>query len=91
VQTVRSRWFLSAATHCSALLYAALVTALAPLGLHPASSSWSDPHQIRIALFGLLTGWLLGVVRERSLSLWPGILAQWGAVLVSVASRELGG
>jgi len=91
VQSVRSRWFISAATAWSAILYAAFATAFAPLGLDPYlyHGGWSDPALLRVAAGALTAGLILGVVRERSLSLWPGVLAHYATLLFVSLGREV--
>lgn len=80
VQEVRGRWFVSRPTLASALLYA-LVTAVAtqlwlaapPVAAHPtltAAVHWGLP-----AAGALVAGLALGMIRERSLSVWPGFAA----------------
>jgi hypothetical protein len=78
VQRAGGPWFLSGPSVVSALLYTLVLLALYPYwiagpalpvpeGVHPA---WL------VGAGGLLTGLALGVLRERSLSLWPGVVAQ---------------
>ncbi len=63
----------------SALLYAVAATGLC------APAIWRDPHALLrpveetalVFLAALGGGLLLARVRERSLSLWPGVVAQW--------------
>jgi hypothetical protein len=88
VQSVRSRWFLSSACLWSALIYAAFVTATAALAWRPSASGALDLGFVRTGAAALCAGWLLGLVRERSLSLWPGVALQTLAVLLGIG-REL--
>jgi hypothetical protein len=68
----RRGWRLSRATFVSALLFAALTAA--------ASGLWIHPPALRLpglsAGAALLAGLLLGLLRERTLSIWPGVLLQ---------------
>jgi hypothetical protein len=94
VQRVGGPWFVSGPSVVSALLYALTLLALSPYwiagpalpvpeGVHPA---WL------VAAGGLLAGLALGVLRERSLSIWPGVVAQVaGAAGAWLLQLRLGG
>jgi hypothetical protein len=87
VQWVRGRWFLSQANAWAGLIYAGMATCLAPL-MYPVEqvSSWADFAGLgRVAGVALAGGWLLGLVRERSLSVWPCVAAHGLAILAGVA------
>jgi hypothetical protein len=83
LQSPDGPWRPSAATWVSALLYAAatLLLSLLPIELAPSPLfGW----RIEVALVGgaaLVGGLALGVLRERSLSLWPGVVAQFAGGL----------
>lgn len=86
VQGVRGRWFFSRSTLISALLYTLLTV--------PATWFWleSTPWVVggsaslpALALGALHAGLALGMIRERSLSLVPGILAQLAASALQAA------
>jgi hypothetical protein len=87
LQSPDGPWRPSAATWVSALLYAAatLLLSLLPIELAP-SPLFGWP--LEFALVGgaaLIGGLALGVLRERSLSLWPGVVAQFAGGLGSLA------
>ncbi len=78
VQRVAGAWFVSRATAISALFYAAACLAI--------SISWTvtgpepfpqQPLELVMTVVTALAGGVaLGVVRERTLSIWPGVLLQ---------------
>jgi len=89
VQRVAGPWFISRATLISAIFYAAACLAI--------SISWTitgadpfpqHPAEIAMTAFAALAGGVaLGAIRERTLSIWPGVLVQFvggilGATLV---------
>ncbi len=87
VQSPDGPWRLSLATYASALLYAlpTLLLSLFPIALSPAPF-YTGPVEIGIVVGASLIGGLaLGVLRERSLSLWPGVAAQFVGGLVNLA------
>jgi len=78
VQSPDGPWFISLACWTSAVVYAAatLLLSLPPIALSP-SPLLAQPAEIAIvAGASLLAGLALGVLRERTLSLWPGVAAQ---------------
>ncbi len=93
-QSVGGRWFLSRAAFVSALLYS-LVTVVASgawIGATPPGPL--DPSQKLglVAAGSLITGVSLGMIRERSLSLWPGVFLQMlGGVFCAAFWFWLGG
>ncbi|MEE8526469.1 MAG: hypothetical protein V3T72_21245 [Thermoanaerobaculia bacterium] len=78
VQRVRGRWFLSRPAIAAGFLYAVATAAVVDLGvwiappshLLPALGEWGTA-----AIASALAGLALGVMRERSLSVWPGVAA----------------
>lgn len=78
VQRVRGRWFLSRPVIAAAGLYAVITAGAVALGV------WIAPPDHLIPSFGqwgtaavasVFAGLALGVIRERSLSVWPGAAA----------------
>ncbi len=71
-------WRLSAAACGSAALYALTVTGVSLPGILLDETPWLGPAQEigLVAASAALGGLALAVVRERSLSLWPGVAAQ---------------
>lgn len=90
-QRVGGRWFLSIPALNSALLYGGLAALLAWGGLlHPAWGPLPGPAVPAAGTLGFALGLVLGFVRERSLSLWPGLLAQLlGGILALAAAAGL--
>ena len=91
-QRVASRWFLSVPALVSALLYGAAAALLAWGGLlHQVFQPLPMPPFVAAGSLAFLTGLVLAMVRERSLSLWPGFLAQilGGTVALLLASGIL--
>lgn len=88
VQSVQGRWLLSRPTVATALLFAAMTTIFAwqgwisgcPLDLP------SQPDLGAVAGGALLAGLALGMIRERSLSVWPcfGVMALGGILRLSL-------
>jgi hypothetical protein len=87
VQRVRGRWFLSRPVIAAAGLYA-FVTAAAvelrvwiapPVHLIPGLGAWGTA-----AVAAFVAGLGLGVMRERSLSIWPGVAALLAGGLLRV-------
>ncbi|MEM1207279.1 MAG: CPBP family glutamic-type intramembrane protease [Acidobacteriota bacterium] len=74
IQGSGERWFLSWPNAFAAGLYAAVTTAVAHVWL-PAPPLPLGPWLLGISMFiaAFVTGLALGAVRERSLSLWPGV------------------
>ena len=79
VQGIGGSWFISLPNVLAATLYA-VATALAchfwtaplPFELPPAAASWSWAI---VFVAAWITGLMLGAIRERSLSVWPAVLA----------------
>jgi hypothetical protein len=94
VQSLRGRWFLSSATLGSGVLYAlfaaAFAAALAALGFPSWVSSPTDLALVPLVASALAAGWLLGLVRERSLSIWPCVIAQALAVAAGIGRVVVG-
>jgi hypothetical protein len=87
VQAPDGSWRLSLATWVSALCYALAVSLLSliPIALSP-SPVYSGTVEIGIvAGASLVAGLALGSLRERTLSLWPGVAAQFVGGLGNVA------
>lgn len=78
VQSVRGRWLLSRPALAAAFLYAAVTAAVVALGLWIAPPAWelsgTGPWGAA-GVTALASGLALGMIRERSLSVWPGVLA----------------
>ncbi len=78
IQSVEGPWFVSRATGISALLYAAVTAALSVpwilLRPFPLLSFWQEAAAVTLCAGA--AGLALGMIRERSLSLWPGVLLQ---------------
>lgn len=86
IQTVRGRWFLSRSALLSALLYTLLTVPVAWFWLAGAPWLLTTPERLGALVVGaLVAGLALGMIRERSLSIVPGIVAQLGAAAVQVA------
>ncbi len=79
VQTPGGPWLLSAATWVSALVYASFTLALSlpRIVLGPTRLLEPSLETLLVAASALVGGLALGAMRERSLSLWPGVLAQF--------------
>jgi hypothetical protein len=80
VQTVRGRWFLSRPVLAAGVLYALLTSGAAALELWIAAAPalLPLPATARFSLMAaaaLAVGLCLGMIRERSLSLWSGAAA----------------
>jgi hypothetical protein len=86
IQHPGGRWFVSRANAVSALLYAA-VTAFAGLFLLAPSPFVLPADTWGLAAFvgALVAGLALGVIRERTLSVWPGVALQIAAGLLLAA------
>ncbi|MBW2422010.1 MAG: hypothetical protein JRH19_25975 [Deltaproteobacteria bacterium] len=87
VSHVKGPWLLSRATLVSALLYAG-VTLLVSCSwtLADAEPFSQSPLRLALTLAGALAGGIaLGVIRERSLSLWPGFVLQVAGGLAGAA------
>ena len=81
VQQPGGAWFLSRATWVSALAYAAVTCALSPptllgTGLDRLGLGRVEMFVV-VGISALLGGIALGLIRERSLSIGPGIALQW--------------
>ncbi len=76
VQTVRGRWLVSWPTLASALLYAGTSLAVAKIWVDN-TPVWVElaPRWAQLGLAALLVGVAQGMIRERSLSIWPGVVA----------------
>jgi len=86
VQRVGGPWQISVANWVSSILFA-LVTAVASLfWVAAAPIALLSLFEELIVVFGisLLGGLALGAMRERSLSLWPGVFVQWIAGLATL-------
>ncbi len=91
-QRVSGSWFLSIPALCSALLYGGLGALMAWSGfLHPVFGGLPLPDALLCGTLAFVLGLALAVLRERSLSLWPGFLAQvlGGAISLAAASGVL--
>lgn len=78
VQSVGGPWFVSRPTLTTAVLYALVTAGVVALGVWIAPPLFSLPGVGAwgpAALLALLSGLALGMIRERSLSVWPGALA----------------
>ncbi len=96
VQTVDGRWFLSRPVLAAGVLFALATTAAAALGLIAAASFLQLPFLARwglLAAAALLAGLALGMIRERSLSVWPGAaaLAAGGILRLALELWQQGG
>ena len=87
VQMVGGPWFVSRATAVSSLLYAAGALALtapwvlvAPFPLLSTQQEFSA-----VAAAALLAGLALGLMRERTRSIWPGVGVQLVALVLTAA------
>jgi len=86
VQAVAGKWFVSVPTLVSAALCG--LVSLTALGAGMLSlpftvgSVWIETAMVLVG--GLLSGLTLGMIRERSLSLWPGAVVQWLGWLAAV-------
>ncbi len=88
IQRPGGRWFLSRAALVSSVVYAlATLGATAPWMMVAPVEAVGLPDEIAI-VFGcsLLAGLTLAIMRERSLSLWPGVGVQLLAGLASAAT-----
>ncbi len=89
VQAVQGSWFLSPPVVAAGVLYALLTLAVAAIQLWIASVLALDaPLAARWGLMGagaLVAGLALGMIRERSLSLWPGAAALAAGGLLRLA------
>ena len=88
VQSVGGRWFVSGAVWSSALLYALATLVLWYFGFASVSAGvlafgnpgvWGQAGVVGGSAF--ILGLALGMIRERSLSLWPGLVLHLLAVL----------
>ena len=87
-------WFLSRAALVSAVVYTVVATFAidsTPLNRVLGSFGWSGVELLGAALaLGFVAGLALAVIRERSLSLWPGLgLQVLGVAAAAVAWRWL--
>jgi hypothetical protein len=82
VQMPGGPWFLSRAAVVSALAYALAILAATPPWIFLSPAPWIAPvEEIALVVAAALSGGLaLGVIRERSLSIWPGVALQILAV-----------
>jgi hypothetical protein len=79
LQRVAGPWFVSRASMASALFYM-LTSLLVSLSWHVSEADPFPHRPLDLAIFaiaGLAGGAALGMIRERSLSLWPGVLLQF--------------
>jgi hypothetical protein len=92
VQQVGGAWFVSRPIWTSAALYGIATAAVASplLAASPLRLPRLVPAQEPLLLLGsaLLCGMALGMMRERSKSLWPGVLAQFLAAAAVIAAQH---
>ncbi|MFP6580259.1 MAG: hypothetical protein VCC02_10730 [Myxococcota bacterium] len=83
VERVGGPWFLSEANWGAALVYATICVLGSLFWVLGEPTALLSPFEEFTLIFGasLLGGLALGIVRERSLSLWPGVALQWLAGL----------
>jgi hypothetical protein len=92
VQHVGTRWFVSVPVLVSTAAYAmAMGGAAAAAMVHLPGGAGSRLADVLLVTLGSgIAGLALGVIRERSLSLWPGVVLQWlGWVAALIASAYL--
>ncbi len=86
VQRVAGRWFVSVPTLVSSAVCAVVAAAALGAGMlrlpFSTGSAWTAMALVIVG--GLLSGLTLGMIRERSLSLWPGAVVQWFGWLAAV-------
>lgn len=90
-QGVGDRWFLSWPSVVSSVLYALLLVAVVPVSGGP---PWAVAAPLGVAVVGasgLVVGLGLGMIRERSLSVVPGILLAALAAFGQIAAAVLRG
>lgn len=87
VQAVAGPWFLSRATLISSIFYATTCLAISLAWTISSATPFSqDPLALGITAAAALGGGLaLGVIRERTLSIWPGVLLQFVGGLAGAA------
>ncbi len=86
VQRVAGRWFVSVPTLVSSALCAVVAAAAFGAGMLrlPIATGSAWVAMVLVIVGGLLSGVSLGMIRERSLSLWPGAVVQWLGWLAAV-------
>ncbi|MCB1032912.1 MAG: CPBP family intramembrane metalloprotease [Acidobacteria bacterium] len=77
IMRVSGPWFVSVPALVSSLLFSGLGALMAWMGLlHQVWPTLPGPHPLVCAALAFVLGLVLAVIRERSLSLWPGFLVQ---------------
>ena len=86
VQTVGSRWFISAPAATAGALYALATAVVSRLWIAGPPDFMPTPEMGVIAIAALVVGVALGMIRERTLSVWPavGVAVVGGAVRVAI-------
>ena len=86
VQGPGTRWFLSRPALASGVLYALVTTGASHLWIAPVALAGADfwPRTATTAGLALVVGLALAMSRERSLSLWPGVVTLFVGSLIRI-------